>query len=83
MVNLEILQRPASLAAPTVALQHSLSKCCVRFRIEPCVGAISSIRRRLLHVVNDKNIHRPRFRLQLHTELFPRGIGKYLSRGIT
>jgi len=34
VVNLEILQRPASLAAPTVAVQDSLAECGVRFRVE-------------------------------------------------
>ena len=39
MVNLEILQRPASLAAPTVALQDSLAEGGVRFRVEAQTGS--------------------------------------------
>jgi hypothetical protein len=39
MVNLEILQRPASLTAPTVALQDSLAECRVRFRVETQPGS--------------------------------------------
>ena len=39
VVNLKILQRPASLAAPTVALQDSLAACSVRIRIEPRIRA--------------------------------------------
>jgi hypothetical protein len=35
VVNLEILQRTASLAAPTVTLQDFLAERCVKFRIEP------------------------------------------------
>ncbi len=34
MVKLEILQRPASLAAPAVALQDVLPECRVQFRVE-------------------------------------------------
>jgi hypothetical protein len=34
VVNLEILQRPASLAPPSVPLQHSLVKCSAQFRIQ-------------------------------------------------
>ena len=39
MVNLEILQRPAALAAPTVAVQDSLAECGVRFRVEAQPGS--------------------------------------------
>jgi hypothetical protein len=34
VVNFKIAQRPTSLAAPSVALQHSLSQCWIRFPIE-------------------------------------------------
>ena len=39
VVNLEILQRPALLAAPTVAVQDSLAECGVRFRVETQPGS--------------------------------------------
>jgi hypothetical protein len=59
-VNLEILQRPASLAAPTVALQHSLPKCCVRFRIESQPRpSLSNPNRRIL-LFAFKNLKSPR-----------------------
>ena len=46
----EILQRSASLAAPTVALQYSLAECRVQFRIEsqPRSSLTNQHRRRLL-----------------------------------
>ena len=39
VVNLEILQHPASLAAPAVAIQDSLAECGIRFRVEKQPGS--------------------------------------------
>ena len=39
MVHLKVLHRPASLASPTVALQHSVPEFCIRFRIKSEPGA--------------------------------------------
>ena len=55
MVNLEILQRPAPLAAPTVTLQDSLAERCVHFRIEsePRASLPSKNRRILLSLTEN------------------------------
>jgi hypothetical protein len=54
VVNLEILQRPTPLAAPTVPLQDSLAECCVHLRIEsePRASLPSKNRRILLSPEN-------------------------------
>jgi len=39
VVNLEILQRPASLTAPAVAVQDSLAECGVQSRVEAQPGS--------------------------------------------
>jgi hypothetical protein len=54
VVSLEILQRPALLAAPTVAIQDFLAECCIHFRIESEPRAsLPSKNRRILHSLTE------------------------------